>query len=95
MIATALGLVIATRGSYSVPATVAGDPTLPQVTIDRVTFHAETFSDPAARSVIVVHGGPGGDYGVLAQPPRLAGAHTTSSPDQRRRTARPGWRPRN
>lgn len=59
------GLFIATSGSYSVPATVADDPTLPSVTLDGVTFHAETFGDPNDPVVVVVHGGPGGDYGYL------------------------------
>ncbi len=60
-----MGLFVATRGSYSVPATVEDDPTLPSVTIDGITFHAETFGDPANPVVVVVHGGPGGDYGYL------------------------------
>jgi proline iminopeptidase len=65
LIVAVLGLLIATSGSYSVPATVADDPTLPRVTIDGVTFHAETFGDPNDPLVVVVHGGPGGDYGYL------------------------------
>lgn len=59
------GLFVATQGSYSVPATVTDDPTLPSVTIDGVTFHAETFGDANNPTVVVVHGGPGGDYGYL------------------------------
>lgn len=58
-------LFIATRGSYAVPTTVASDPTLPRVEIDGITFHAETFGEPANPVVVVVHGGPGGDYGYL------------------------------
>lgn len=60
-----VGLFVSTNGSYSVPATVADDPTLPSVTIDGVTFHAETFGDSNNPVVVVVHGGPGGDYGYL------------------------------
>ena len=48
------------RPARSIPATVADDPTLPSVTIDGVTFHAETRGDPANPTVIVLHGGPGG-----------------------------------
>ncbi|MFZ1399955.1 MAG: alpha/beta hydrolase [Candidatus Promineifilaceae bacterium] len=60
-----IGLFVTTQGSYAVPATVEDEPTLPRVTIDGVTFHAETFGDPNNPVVIVVHGGPGGEYGYL------------------------------
>lgn len=60
-----MGLFVATQGNYSVPATVEDDPTLPSVTIDGITFHAETFGDPSNPVVVVVHGGPGGEYGYL------------------------------
>lgn len=62
---TAVGMFITTRGSYTVPATVADDPTLPRVEINGITLHAETFGDPTNPIVVVVHGGPGGDYGYL------------------------------
>ncbi|MAT95536.1 MAG: alpha/beta hydrolase [Anaerolineaceae bacterium] len=58
-------LFVGTQGSYSVPDTIATDPTLPSVTIDGITFHAETFGNPNDQVVVVVHGGPGGDYGYL------------------------------
>jgi proline iminopeptidase len=57
----ALGYVL-TIGEYTVPETVAQDPSLPHVVIDGVTYHAETFGDPSNPVVITVHGGPGGDY---------------------------------
>ena len=51
----------------SVAETVEQDPSIPHVTIDGVTFHAETFGNPENPIVIVVHGGPGNDYrGLLA-----------------------------
>ena len=53
---------VLTIGKYDVPATVAQDASLPHVSIDGVTFHAETFGDPANPVVVAVHGGPGGDY---------------------------------
>ncbi len=67
-----LALWFTTRGDQSVPATVDTDPSLPQVEIDGRTFHAETFGDPANPVVVVVHGGPGGDYGYLLNLARLA-----------------------
>ena len=51
-----------TWGDYPVPETVADDPSLPHITIDGVTYHAETFGDPSNPVVITIHGGPGGDY---------------------------------
>lgn len=51
-----------TIGEYSVSRTVTEDPSLPSVTINGKTFHAETFGNPANPVVIVVHGGPGWDY---------------------------------
>lgn len=45
-----------------VPATVADDPSLPSVTIDGVTFHAEAHGPDDGPVVVVLHGGPGGDY---------------------------------
>jgi proline iminopeptidase len=56
-----LGYVL-TFGEHTVPETVAQDPSLPQITIDGYTYHAETYGDPANPVVITVHGGPGGDY---------------------------------
>ena len=53
---------VLTMGEYVVAETVAQDPSIPHVTIDGITFHAETFGDPANPVVIVIHGGPGGDY---------------------------------
>lgn len=60
-----VALFIATSGDHSVPDTVATDPTIPHVEINGVVFHAETFGDPQNPVVVVVHGGPGGDYGYL------------------------------
>jgi proline iminopeptidase len=65
LILAGTGLFIATAGDYSVPDTVATDPAIPHVEIDGVVFHAETFGDPRNPVVVVVHGGPGGNYGYL------------------------------
>lgn len=65
LLITGIALFIATKGDQSVPATAATDPTLPQVTIDDIRFHAESFGNPENPVVVVVHGGPGGDYGYL------------------------------
>jgi proline iminopeptidase len=48
-----------------VPRTVADDPALPRVELDGVAFHSEVFGEPTDPVVIVLHGGPGGDYRSL------------------------------
>jgi proline iminopeptidase len=57
----ALGYVL-TLGEYIVPETVAQDPSLPNITLDGVTYHAQTFGDQSNPVVITIHGGPGSDY---------------------------------
>lgn len=51
-----------TMGEYPVAETVAQDPSLPYITIDGVTYHAQIFGDQSNPVVITVHGGPGSDY---------------------------------
>ena len=58
----AISLYFATSGQYPVAATVVNDSTLPQIEIDGVRLHAETYGDPSKPVIIVLHGGPGGDY---------------------------------
>lgn len=48
-----------------VPKTVDGDPSLPRVTLNGTVLHAETFGDPKAPVIVILHGGPGGDYRSL------------------------------
>ena len=45
-----------------VPRTVDQDPSLPQLAVNGTTLHGETFGDPADPMIVVLHGGPGGDY---------------------------------
>lgn len=56
---------VVTSGDHSVPATVASDPSLPRIEVNGAVFHAEAFGDPSNPTIIVVHGGPGGDYRAL------------------------------
>ena len=51
---------------YEVPQTVEQeDPSIPHLALNGAVFHSETFGDPQDPVVIVVHGGPGWDYGSL------------------------------
>ena len=72
-----------TWGDYSVAETVAQNPKLPHVTLNGVTFHAETFGREDAPTVIVIHGGPGGDYRYLLSLKELADEYFVVFYDQR------------
>jgi proline iminopeptidase len=55
-----------------VPRTVAEDANLPAIEMNGSRFHVETFGNPANPVIVILHGGPGGDYrGML----RLAGRY--------------------
>lgn len=62
LILAALGLFFTTFGQYPVAATVVDDASLPQIEINGVRLHAETYGDPSNPVIVVLHGGPGGDY---------------------------------
>jgi proline iminopeptidase len=78
----ALGYVL-TIGEYTVPETVAQDPSLPYVIIAGVTYHAETFGDPSNPVVITIHGGPGSDYRSILPLQALADEYYVVFFDQR------------
>jgi|AP12_2_1047962.scaffolds.fasta_scaffold32415_1 proline iminopeptidase len=83
MLVGAVALYVSTDGDYVVPATVSDDPSLPRVEIDGYTFHSETFGDPNNPVVIVLHGGPGGDYRSLLGLQALADEYFVVFYDQR------------
>ncbi len=45
-----------------VPLTVDEDGTLPSISVNGTRLHAETFGNPDDPMIVVLHGGPGGDY---------------------------------
>jgi len=71
LITSALGATAcddATSPSHSgnlVPPTVAEDPALPATEMNGSRFHLETRGNPANPVIVVLHGGPGGDYRSL------------------------------
>jgi len=71
-----------TAGAY-VAKTVAQNPTLPHVTINNITFHAESFGDPNDPVVIVLRGGPGDDYKSLLSLKELSDEYFVVFYDQR------------
>ena len=70
---------ILTIGDYA----VAQDPSIPHITINGVTFHAETFGDPANPVVIAIHGGPGVDYRSMLSLQALSDQYFVVFYDQR------------
>jgi len=65
LILAAVGLWVATMGDYSVAATVTDDPALPAIEVDGVRLHSESFGPAGGPVIVVLHGGPGGDYRSL------------------------------
>lgn len=64
--ASLLLLSLAARAAApTVPVTTAQDPNLPSLTVDGYRFHAQSFGDDGLPVLIVLHGGPGGDYRYL------------------------------
>ncbi len=66
-----------------VPRTVQFDASLPYTEINGYKFHTEIFGNPDAPTVIVVHGGPGGDFEYLKPLQALAKDYRVIFYDQR------------
>lgn len=78
----ALGYIL-TSGDHTVPATVDQDQSLPSITINGYTYHAETYGDPENPVVITLHGGPGSDYRSILNLQNLADEYYVVFYDQR------------
>jgi len=76
-------LFLATGGDYSVPATTAADGSLPVLDIDGYPFHGEVFGNRENRVIIVLHGGPGGDYRYILPLKELSDDYCIVFYDQR------------
>lgn len=48
-----------------VPKTVEQDPSLPSIIVNGTQLHAEAFGHPDSALLVILHGGPGGDYRYL------------------------------
>src|SRR5262252_8407662 len=53
------------RSNNLVPPTVAEDRALPASEMNGSRFHVETRGDPSKPVIVMLHGGPGGDYRSL------------------------------
>lgn len=65
LVLLALPVLLSFFPCLHVPRTVQFDPGLPYTEINGYKFHTEIFGNPDAPTIIVVHGGPGGDYEYL------------------------------
>lgn len=83
-IAAVVMLFWGTRGTYVVAPLVTGDATLPSATVGGVQLHLRQFDGPAdAPTIIVLHGGPGGDFRSLLALGTLSETHDVVFYDQR------------
>jgi proline iminopeptidase len=79
-----LSLYVGTRGDYPVARLVTDDPTLPSETIAGVQLHMRVHEGPAdAPAIIVLHGGPGGDFRSLTALASFSDEFTVVFYDQR------------
>ena len=79
----ALFLLAAACSTKAVPRTVSDDPSLPSLEVNHVRLHLQTVGDPANPTVLVVHGGPGGDFRSLWPLAALADRYEVVFYDQR------------
>ena len=57
---------VGTRGDYPVASLVTANPSLPSETVAGVQLHLKVIDGPAgAQTIVVLHGGPGGDFRSL------------------------------
>lgn len=82
--ASFVALFVATRGDYPVAALVTDDDTLPSQEIAGVRLHMRIDEGPPdARTIVVLHGGAGGDFRSLLALRALADTHRVVFYDQR------------
>jgi len=84
LIATVVSIYVATRGDYPVARLVTEDASLPAETIGGVRLHMRVVDGPdGAPTIIVLHGGPGGDFRSLQALDALSDRYRVVFYDQR------------
>ncbi len=71
------------QGCIEVRKTTAHDPALPRTMVNGCAFHTEVYGDANLATVIVIHGGPGGDFTSLLSLQALSDEHRVVFYDQR------------
>lgn len=63
LIVLSIAVIAGTRGEYPVTRLVTGDPSLPSEAVAGIQLHMRIVDGPeGAPTIIVLHGGPGGDF---------------------------------
>lgn len=78
-----LPLIMGITSCVQVPRTIQFDKTLSYTEIDGYKFHTEVFGNVESAPIVVVHGGPGGDYEYLKPLKRLSQNYRVIFYDQR------------
>ena len=59
------GCMDPSESGHLVPQTAAEDGDIPQMSFNGSTFHVETYGQPGAPVIVMLHGGPGSDFRSL------------------------------
>ena len=78
-----LPFIMGVTSCVQIPQTVEFDKSLSYTEINDYKFHTQIAGNPDAPTVIVVHGGPGGDYGYLTSLNELSQDYRVIFYDQR------------
>jgi len=79
-----IAMFVGTRGDYPVARLVTEDPSLPSETLAGVRLHMRVVQGPeGAPTIIVLHGGPGGDFRSLQALEALSDQYQVVFYDQR------------
>jgi proline iminopeptidase len=82
--ALVIALFVGTRGDYPVAALVTDNTALPSREVAGVALHLRIVSSPPdARTIVVLHGGAGGDFRSLMALSGLSDTHSVVFYDQR------------
>lgn len=82
-ISIGLSFLMGLTSCVQVPKTIQEDKAISFTEIDGYKFHTETFGDSNTSKIIVVHGGPGADFGYLKSLKELSNNHQVIFYDQR------------
>lgn len=74
---------LAKIGLFSIPGTTENDLSLSRTSVSGYPFHTEVYGDPENPPLVVIHGGPGGDFRYLLELKQLSDRYYVLFYDQR------------